>query len=515
MSRSIAVMANPQENSYLGEVLEQQQRVDMELKAKRRSSMPAPAMPAQIAAGGAVQANAAPGRAAAQNFRRQLGAMQAEAFDAGGRAIDYKITGWGRWKTVVVPPNVYVVHTRRGVEKPLHIGMGISFAYNPYRDAFLVIPAAMQTIIINARCICMERQGILVQAYVQWIIDDIATAYKKLDFSDAEDPMRVVNVQLREQAEAAIKDKVSTMHIDEVLADKQPIIEELTTRLRVVAEGAGREGGGLGLKIVTVQIKEAVVSSTRLWENLQKPFRAERERSARMAELETERQINVRELEIRQARESAEIATERELEKIRAEQEREVFDRNHGEAVRRATLELETERKALADRNATEKAKYEAELELALKNLEIARRKVEAQISTLAEQKKLDSAEADRARAMAEQRAAIDELKSKAAALIAEREIAQQKERRAVENDVSENLVRAQMIRELPNIAAKMPVPKELKSVSISGDGANGGAASLLGLLTGVMAVIEGKNGSGDAAAAASVAPAAPPPRRA
>src|SRR5208282_2724708 len=132
--------------------------------------------------------------------------------------------------------------------------------------------------------ICTERQGILVQAYVQWIVDDVGTAYKKLDFSDAEDPMRVVNVQLREQAEAAIKDKVATLAINEVLADKQPIIEELTTRLRTVAEGSG----GLGLKIVTVQIKEAVVSSTRLWENLQKPFRAERERLARMAELETE-----------------------------------------------------------------------------------------------------------------------------------------------------------------------------------------------------------------------------------
>src|SRR3954469_11214130 len=104
--------------------------------------------------------------------------------------------------------------------------------------------------------------------------------------------MRVVNVQLREQAEAAIKDKVATMGIDEVLSDKQPIIAELTHRLRWVAEGADRTaggggggdpmservggtgagGGGLGLKIVTVQIKEAVVSSTRLWENLQKPF---------------------------------------------------------------------------------------------------------------------------------------------------------------------------------------------------------------------------------------------------
>jgi hypothetical protein len=34
-----------------------------------------------------------------------------------------------------------------------------------------------------------------------------------------------------------------------------------------------------------VQIKEAVVSSTRLWENLQKPFRAERAKVARLAEV--------------------------------------------------------------------------------------------------------------------------------------------------------------------------------------------------------------------------------------
>ena len=110
--------------------------------------------------------------------------------------------------------------------------------------------------------------------------------------------MRIVNVQLREQAEAAIKDKVATMSIDAVLSDKQPIIEELTHRLRAVAEGSheGTTTSGLGLKIVTVQIKEAVVSSTRLWENLQKPFRAQRERVARMAELEAQQAVARQEL---------------------------------------------------------------------------------------------------------------------------------------------------------------------------------------------------------------------------
>src|SRR5690606_26421628 len=117
-------------------------------------------------------------------------------------------------------------------------------------------PAAMQTIIINANCICREKQGILVQGYVQWVIDDFRTAYRKLDFSDPIDPMAVVNIQLREQAEAVIKDTVATMTLESVLGDRQPIIRELTDRLRNIMEGEGG-GEGLGLRIVTVQIKEA------------------------------------------------------------------------------------------------------------------------------------------------------------------------------------------------------------------------------------------------------------------
>lgn len=94
--------------------------------------------------------------------------------------------------------------------------------------------------------------------------------------------MRIVNIQLREQAEADIKNKVATMPIDAIPSDKEPIIEELTTRLRGVAESReGEASSELGLKIVTVQIKEAVVSSTRLWENLQKLSRARREQLAR------------------------------------------------------------------------------------------------------------------------------------------------------------------------------------------------------------------------------------------
>src|SRR5262245_38336893 len=185
-------------NDYLDEVVRQQAVVEGELRQRR-----------------GLRGLMSPRRA--EDSRDEPAAAPAST---GSGAVDYRITGFWRWKTVVVPPNVYVVHTRRGHAEPLHVGLGTSFPYNPSSDAFLLIPAVVQTLLIAARCICQERQGILVQAYVQWRVDDVRTAYRRLDFSDPDDPMRLVNVQLREQAEAAIKDKVATLSIEDVLSDK-------------------------------------------------------------------------------------------------------------------------------------------------------------------------------------------------------------------------------------------------------------------------------------------------------
>src|SRR5690242_14433997 len=332
----VGMTSTQSRNAYLDQVVAQGERLEQDLRAKRPSapmSMPAP--PAPAPAGGLGGVPAAPARA------RVAGPDEPPT---GSTAVDVRVTGFGRWKTVVVPPNAFVVHTRRGRTEPLHVGLGVSFRFNPVTDSFLVVPGAMQTILISAYCICRELQGVLVQAYVQWIIHDFAIAYRKLDFGDPLDPMRLVNLQLKEQAEAAIKDKVSTMSVRDVLSDKQPIIQELTARLRAVAEGEGDTDQGLGLRIVTVQIKEAVVSSSRLWENLQKPYRAEQARVARLAELAAEEAVGQQELAARSLRETQQIEADRELEDLRARNGAHSFDREAAERIRRAEREQEDTR---------------------------------------------------------------------------------------------------------------------------------------------------------------------------
>lgn len=514
-------------NEYLEQVTEQQQRTEEDLKAMRMPAATAisPAfahMPEGAPSGGPSMSRSVKGRASAMP-----GSVAMTAADT-SQAVGVRITGWWQWKTVIVPPNAYVVHTRRGEKAPLHLGLGISFRFNPYTDSFLVVPSTMQTILIQAKCICRDLQGLVVQGYVQWIIGDFATAFKKLDFSDVVDPMRVVNVQLREQAEAAIKDKVATMGMDEVLSDKQPIIQELTARLRQVAEGEGNDPDrGLGLRIVTVQVKEAVVSSVQLWEHLQKPFRTERSRVARLAELASESTVRSQELEEEKRRTTAQLESESELARLRAAKEAETFDREQAEKSRRHHREQDLQRQAALERQLTARQEQQGKRELeeaalahsaALSLAKLNARQEEwlretemQQAQNLRQIEALDaSATLERARMEGEQelaqfqlRAENDrkeeqaraensrmEAKAQVENRLREAEVQLEAARQRIRNEVSPAHLQALLVETMPRIAEKLPKPDELRTIAL-GQGADSGAQALTSLVAQLFAVLE------------------------
>ena len=396
-------------NQYMQQVMEQKKEVEQNLKVKRRAKSSKP------------------------DFKPMAPTpQQASAPDShDAPAVEVRVTGFWRFKNVIVPPNTYVVHTRRGFDKPLHIGLGLSFKFDPNKDSFLVVPSAMQTIIVNASCICKERQGIMVQGYVQWVIEDFSVAYRKLEFSDPVDPMSVVNVQLREQAEAAIKDTVATMSIDDVLSDKQPIIQELTTRLKQVAEGNSKEEG-LGLRIVTVQIKEAVVCSAQVWDSLQREFRAERFKEARLAELSHQAIVNERESEEAKKTAFLKIKNSEEVSTKQAEAESKTFERTQAEKAKRAELEAH-----LAEKLAINEQKT-IEIHTGLEKLKL------------------------------ENKLLLSQLKSDDAFKEAQKNLELEALQRKIENQISSERLQEQLIEQLPSIIKNMPKASEVKNISIN-----------------------------------------------
>lgn len=320
----------------------------------------------------------APGRTPPRQQPPADGLKTSEELQLEKEPLRVRETGFWLWKRIIVPPNAYVVHTRLGRKEPVTIGLGISFRYNPETDAYLIVPAAMQTIGVVANCIGHEKQGINILAYVQWQIDDFSLAYRKLDLSDSRDPLGIVNAQLREQAEAAIKDKIATMSVEEVLTDKAPIIEELTARLKEVAEGR-RQGGqaddGLGIKIVTVQIKEALVSSQRLWEDLQAPFRHEKAAAARISQLAMQSGIQQKELAAHQLTETSEAETMAAIERITQSKQTEAVELRLAEEGIRFEREQEAARRKLSQEEETTRLRQLSEQRLYIQTAQIAQEK--------------------------------------------------------------------------------------------------------------------------------------------
>lgn len=299
--------------------------------------------------------------------------------------VQTRNTGFWFWRRIIVPPNAYVVQTRIHRKGPVTIGLGLSFRYNPNKDSFLVIPAAMQTIGVVANCITKEKQGINILAYVQWQIEDFETAYKKLDFSDRNDPLGIVNAQLREQAEAAIKDKIATMSVEEALTDKEPVIEELTERLKLVAEGrSGKADGdrGLGIKIVTVQIREAIVCSETLWTNLQSPFRHEKQKAARLSYLDMESDIKKKEMESRRSQEVNQTETLFEIEAIKQKKQTETLELQLREQSIRSLKEQESVREGIRHQEDTTMAQMGSEERIKAEQSRIAVEGVRRELST-------------------------------------------------------------------------------------------------------------------------------------
>ncbi|MCP4541949.1 MAG: hypothetical protein GY832_32880, partial [Chloroflexi bacterium] len=238
----------------------------------------------------------------------------------------------------------------------------------------------------------------------------------------------------------------------------------------------------------TIQIKEAIVSSTRLWQNLQIPFRAKRKKLARLAELESQREIDATELKIRTTGETANLQAEGELEQLRSETERAKYNLRQAEKVRRHTVEQEAERQSIAEQNATAKVRGEAELELVLQELELEQRRIASEGDKARAQMELDAVQAKATRAQVSAKLEVRELGNLAAAAQTERELEHLKIRQGIDNDLSEQHVQSQLIAQLPEIAKHMPA-QELRTTIISSDGQEGTLYPLLNFVAGALSL--------------------------
>lgn len=382
-------------------------------------------------------------------------------FAAAAAAVGFAGLAFKRFY-VTVDPDEFVVHYRNG--RVLHIGRGKSFFCMPF-DTYLKVPGTMRDINFCADQITVETQGVRVQGFLAYKIEDFDRAYQALDFKshqvrvlppceenakrtdyteknavrvlslDPRDPLAKTDVILRQLAESVVRHEVSNKTLHQMITEREKVRESMKKQLMETVDS-------WGISIDTIEFTEVWIRSKEVFENLQAGYRnqlkfeAEKtthETSQQIAEkrLEAERKVSELESETERARRIAASQAQLEASKVEVENSRVSKEqliaaeaalaererqRKHEAAVKEAALALE--RKLMEERNRLQAQEREHETAMDQREkLELVKAREAETARRLAEleaRKQMEQAELTRQRTEIVLRARMEEEEAKA-----------------------------------------------------------------------------------------------------
>jgi uncharacterized membrane protein YqiK len=255
------------------------------------------------------------------------------------------------------PPNVYVMHIRRGKIKTATYG-GAFFKY-PIIDEYRLLPTNIQRIEIKAseKVISKENQEIIVRGFLVWRVENAEAAFKKIagmgsststSKKQAASSLNEINSTLEQLAESVIRTTVANMTLDEILRNRGKIVDELMKEFaQVVATW--------GISIETVEIKDVELINQELFKHLQAAFESQKNLEAEEIKIRT-----------RQLIEAQYISSQKEVAKAKAEADREERIIRAAQDEIAKIRELEKEKKIIEQEKLVRLAKEQQEQEVAI-----------------------------------------------------------------------------------------------------------------------------------------------------
>ena len=232
---------------------------------------------------------------------------------------------------IVANPAEFLIHQRFG--KIRHQGRGISVFCLPVIDRYYRIPSSTHGLTFAADQITAENQGVEVSGFAIWKISDPEKTSQNFDFTDVNQAVQTIAVNLKDVVESAIRHQVAKMTIEDVLRKRGSIILELKQELAYIAEQ-------WGLTIETIEIKNVRIMSAQLFANMQARFRDEVRLTSETSGLETEREIAER----RAAQREQLAVTEQEFKRKESERKAELDAMNTRAAAELAALKQSQEK---------------------------------------------------------------------------------------------------------------------------------------------------------------------------
>jgi len=219
---------------------------------------------------------------------------------------------------VSINPDEFVIHYGRG-GLIKHSGRGVSFFCWP-GETYIAVPSTIRDVNYCADQITVEKQGVRVQGFLAYRIDDFELAYQTLDLRsrtarvlmsaeksieatdystktsetvyklDPNDPLAKTDLILRRLAESVVRHEVSNKTVDQMIGERESVIDSMKEQIApTVAKW--------GLTVETIEFTEVWIRSKTLFQDMQAEYRNEIRKKAEQSTSETEREVTETKLE--------------------------------------------------------------------------------------------------------------------------------------------------------------------------------------------------------------------------
>jgi flotillin len=315
-----------------------------------------------------------------------------------------------RWAFITAKPSEYLIHVRRGRIRRRSTGQGASCFKWPW-DSVAIIPTTINRLQFTADQVTLEKVGVQITGLAVYRIAEPELTFRMLNFSYSERAQAKLAELLTEMFVGATRRLVANLRVEDAMTRrKESIARELMAELVPIVEGRGRvddsTAGGWGVILDTVEIQNVQILSDTVFQDMQAKFRAELALRARMAEMESAREIATLEATSTRQIEEAKIASETATRELKAQAESRTLQIELAEAAKREELAARARDEQRLRDQARAIAELKAETELAEERAarEQARRLGELRARTELAHEEAQQAEAERLAQLARER---------------------------------------------------------------------------------------------------------------
>lgn len=189
-------------------------------------------------------------------------------------------------------PSEYLVFYRRGKLKERCSGQGARAFKWPW-DTVAIVPTTLKEVIFQANQITVDNVDVRLRGIVLYRICEPLRIYKLINFSYRQDAEAKLARMIADMCRSTAKWLVANMNVEECMRRrKEEIAQALKKEVAAVVSSDGPDGWGV--EIITIDIQDIYIQDDELFTALQAKFKAEKEREAKLAQLEMSREVEKR-----------------------------------------------------------------------------------------------------------------------------------------------------------------------------------------------------------------------------